>query len=189
MNNGYLGTMNKRFFLKIVLVAVFSIAPGCASSHADPSAAREKGRRWFGEAKFGVFVHYLGRGDDWNDKVDSFDVKRFAEEAFNPGAEIRHAFNRLTDQQDYTAGEQNKFAATPESNRAPERMQWHILSFLGSRWAGKDGPTNSDQYMIDYIKTVNAQGGVVTMDVNISYDGTIYEPQLKQLIEIGKAIR
>jgi len=29
----------------------------------------------------------------------------------------------------------------------------------------------------------------VTMDVNISYDGKIYEPHLKQLIEIGKSIR
>ena len=330
--------MNKRLFLKVALVTVFLVAGGCALSSADPLAAREKGREWFGSAKFGVFLHYLGRGDDWNDKVDSFDVKRFVDQiartkakyvvftlgqnsgyycspnatyeryagykvgqrcskrdlpmeiadalskrgirlmlylpsrspqadkqamaglndvherqpapqeftrkwsevirewslrygqkvsgwwfdgsynragwddltkpynwntwadacragnpksilAFNPGADISHAFNRLTDQQDYTAGEQNKFAATPESNPAPDRMQWHILSFLGSRWAAKDGPANSDQYMIDYIKKVNAQGGIVTMDVNISYDGRIYEPHLKQLIEIGKAIR
>lgn len=68
-------------------------------------------------------------------------------------------------------------------------MQWHILSFLGTYWARKDGPTNSDQYMIEYVKTVNAQGGVVTMDVHVSYDGTIYGPHLSQLIEIGRSIR
>jgi len=34
-----------------------------------------------------------------------------------------------------------------------------------------------------------ARGGVVTIDVNISYDGKIYEPHLRQLLEIGKAVR
>ncbi|HLB73288.1 MAG TPA: alpha-L-fucosidase [Sedimentisphaerales bacterium] len=330
--------MNIRLVMKAALAAALFAAEGWALGHADPFAAREKGRQWLAKAKFGVFVHYLGQGDDWNGKVDSFDVRHFADQiartkagyvvftlgqnsgyycspnatyekyagykvgqrcsrrdlpmeiadalakrgvrlmlylpsrspqadkqamaglndvherqpspqeftrkwsdvirewslryerkvsgwwfdgsyntagwddlskpynwntwadacragnpssilAFNPGAETRHAFTRLTEQQDYTAGEQNKFAATPESNPAPEGMQWHILSFLGANWARNDGPTNSDQYMIDYIKTVNAQGGVVTIDVNISYDGKIYEPHLRQLLEIGKAIR
>ena len=72
--------MNWRLLLKISLVMMFLVPGGCASSHADPLAARQKGRQWFGRAKFGVFVHYLGRGDDWNDKVDSFDVKRFADQ-------------------------------------------------------------------------------------------------------------
>jgi hypothetical protein len=95
----------------------------------------------------------------------------------------------LAQQQDYTAGEQNKFAATPKSNPAPKGMQWHILSFLGTNWARKDGPTNNDEYMVDYVKTVNAQGGVVTIDVHVSGDGMIYEPHLQQLIDIGRSIR
>lgn len=330
--------MIKRIFSKTFLAMLVLIAGTFELCHAGTLSPREKGREWFGEAKFGVFIHYLGGGDDWNDKVNSFDVEGFAEQiartkagyvvftlgqnsgyycspnaayekyagyeahqrcskrdlpmeiadalakrgirlmlylpsrspqrdaqamaglndvherqpapqeftrkwsevirewsvryekkvsgwwfdgsynragwddltkaynwntwaaacragnpesilAFNPGADISHAFNKLTDQQDYTAGEQNKFGATPESHPAAKPMQWHILSFLGTRWAGKDGPTNSDQFMIDYIKTVNTQGGVVTMDVNISYDGKIYEPHLKQLIAVGKAIR
>jgi len=60
--------------------------------------------------------------------------------AFNPGADIKHAFDKLTDQQDYTAGEQNRFGATPRSNPAPPGMQWQILSYLGTRWAKADGP-------------------------------------------------
>ena len=109
--------------------------------------------------------------------------------AFNPGASITHAFNRLTDQQDYTAGEQNRFGATPQSNPAPPGMQWQILSYLGTRWAKADGPRWSDAWMIYYIRTVSRQGGAVTIDVNVSADGTIYGPHLKQLIAIGKAVR
>ena len=109
--------------------------------------------------------------------------------AFNPGTHIDKAFSALTDQQDYTAGEQNKFQVTPETNPAPNGVQWHILSFLGTRWAAKDGPTNSDQYMIDYVRKVNSLGGTVSIDANVSAAGTFYEPHLKQLIAIGKAIK
>ena len=108
--------------------------------------------------------------------------------AFNPGTRIDKAFTALTGQQDYTAGEQNKFQVTPETNPAPNSLQWHILSFLGTRWAAKDGPTNSDEYMVDYVSKANALGGVVSIDVNISGDGTIYPPHLRQLIAIGKEI-
>jgi alpha-L-fucosidase len=108
--------------------------------------------------------------------------------AFNPGTRIDKAFTALTDQQDYTAGEQNKFQVTPQTNPAPKELQWHILSFLGTHWAAKDGPTHSDQYMIDYVRKVNALGGTVSIDVNVSSDGKIYPPHLRQLIAIGKAV-
>jgi len=109
--------------------------------------------------------------------------------AFNPGASITHAFNKLTDQQDYTAGEQTQFGATPQSNPAPPGMQWQILSHLGTRWASADGPRRTDAWMIDYIQTVSRQGGAVTIDVNVSADGAIYEPHLRQLIGIRQAVR
>lgn len=109
--------------------------------------------------------------------------------AFNPGAEIKHAFHKLTDQQDYTAGEQTEFGATPQSNPAQGGLQWQILSHLGTRWAKADGPRRSDAWMIDYIEEVHDQGGVVTIDINVSADGTIYEPHLKQLIAICRALR
>ena len=309
----------------------------CSISSAQSLSPREKGKKWLKDAKFGVFVHYLGQGQGWNDTVNSFDVKRFADQiqqtgasyliftlgqnsgyycspnatyekyagyetgercskrdlpmeiakalaergirlmlylpsrspqadkqamtglhdvheqqpapqqftqrwsevirewslrygdkvsgwwfdgsyntagwddlskpynwstwatacragnpqsilAFNPGTRLDKAFTALTDQQDYTAGEQNTFEVTPTTHPCPTAIQWQILSFLGTHWAAPDGPTNSNEYMIDYIRKVNNLGGVVSIDVNVSPDGSIYQPHLKQLIAIGKAI-
>jgi alpha-L-fucosidase len=327
-----------RFSKKIGLFCGIALLTGCLLAQNQQLPAREKGKAWFKVAKFGIFVHYLGEGPDWNKRVDSFNVEKFAEQlqqtganyliftlgqnsgyycspnatyekyagyktgercsrrdlpmeiadalakrgirlmlylpsrspqrdkqamaglhdvnerqpapqeftkcwseviaewsqrygrkisgwwfdgsyntagwddlskpynwntwaaacragnpesilAFNPGTRIDKAFSALTDQQDYTAGEQNKFEVTPETTPAPNGVQWHILSFLGTQWAAKDGPTNSDQYMIDYVRKVNSLGGTVSIDANVSADGTFYEPHLKQLIAIGKAIK
>ncbi len=109
--------------------------------------------------------------------------------AFNPGTRLDKAFSALTDQQDYTAGEQNTFIVTPRSHPAPSGMQWHLLAHLGSRWARADGPQKSDDYMIAYLRQVNAQNGVVTLEVNVADDGTVYEPHWKQLIAVGNAIK
>ena len=108
--------------------------------------------------------------------------------AFNRGANLEIAFIKQTDEQDYTAGERTLFDATPKTYPSPKPLQWHLLSFLGSNWGKKDGPTNSNQYMIDYIKKVNTMGGVVSIDVGINSDGSIYQPHLDQLMAIGKAL-
>jgi alpha-L-fucosidase len=327
-----------RFRKKIAVFCGVALLAGLLPAQNEQLPALEKGKKWFKQAKFGVFVHYLGGGPGWNERVESFDVEKFAGQieqtragyviltlgqnsgyycspnatyekyagyetgercskrdlpmevadalarrgirlmlylpsrspqrdkqamaglhdvherqpapqeftgrwseviaewslrygkknsgwwfdgsyntagwddlskpynwntwaaacragnpesilAFNPGTRIDKAFTALTDQQDYTAGEQNKFELTPQTNPAPENLQWHILSFLGSRWAAKDGPTNSDEYMVDYVRKVNALGGVVSIDVNVAADGTIYEPHLRQLIAVGKEIK
>jgi len=326
-----------RFRKKIAVFCGIALLAGCSPAQKQQLPPREVGKQWLKDAKFGVFVHYLGGGPTWNERVDSFDVEKFAGQiertgagyliltlgqnsgyycspnatyekyagyetgercsrrdlpmeiagalaergirlmlylpsrspqtdkqamaglhdvheqqpapqeftgqwseviaewslrygkkisgwwfdgsyntagwddlskpynwntwaaacragnpesilAFNPGTRIDKAFTALTEQQDYTAGEQNKFQVTPETNPAPSGVQWHILSFLGTRWAGRDGPTNSDEYMIDYVRKVNALGGTVSIDVNVSGDGTIYEPHLRQFIAIGKEI-
>jgi len=108
---------------------------------------------------------------------------------FNPGQGLHVAFLKPTPQQDYTAGEVDEWGATPKENPAPEGMQWQILSFMGKYWGIPDGPYKPDEWMIDYIKTVNRQGGVVTIDVALIPGGTIYPPHLKQLIAIGKGLR
>ncbi|MBN2594318.1 MAG: alpha-L-fucosidase [Sedimentisphaerales bacterium] len=323
---------------EIMVFCGIALLATCSLAQEQQLPARENGKAWLKEAKFGVFVHYLGEGPNWNERVGSFDVEKFADQlrrtgakyliftlgqnsgyycspnatyekyagyeigrrcskrdlpmeiadalaerrirlmlylpsrspqqdqqamtglhdvherqpapqeftkrwseviaewslrygkkisgwwfdgsyntagwddpakpcnwntwaaacragnpesilAFNPGTRIDKAFTALTNQQDYTAGEQNKFEVTPQTNPASQELQWHILSFLGTRWAAKDGPTNSDEYMVDYVRKVNALGGVVTIDVNVSGDGAIYEPHLKQLIAIGKEIQ
>ena len=109
--------------------------------------------------------------------------------AFNPGTLPERAFTALTEQQDYTAGEQNTFTATPETHPpSPAGLQWHILAHLGTTWGKADGPQLSDAEMIAYIKDVNAAGGVVSMDVQIT-NGNVYGPHLRQLVAIGTAVR
>jgi hypothetical protein len=108
--------------------------------------------------------------------------------AFNPGAELWHAFLKLTNQQDYTAGEQTRFGATPDLYPPYPNMQWHILSYLGDSWANPSGPDYQDHWMIDYVKRVNRQGGIVSIDVNAGNDG-IYPPHLRQLITLGKSLK
>ncbi len=109
--------------------------------------------------------------------------------AFNPGTRFDKAFSRLTREQDYTAGEQNSFTVLPEQYPAPEGMVWHILAHLGTTWAKADGPQHADQAMIDYIRTVNAQGGVVSIEVAIDANGIVYDPHFSQLTAIAKALR
>jgi hypothetical protein len=109
--------------------------------------------------------------------------------AFNPGTRIDKAFGALCAQQDYTAGERNEFTITPEQRPAPAGVQWHLLAHLGSKWSFADGPQLSDEAMIAYIKTVHAQGGVVSMDVRVEDNGRVYEGHLRQLKALKEAIR
>ncbi len=64
-----------------------------------------------------------------------------------------------------------------------------VLSYLGKTWGKATGPHKADTYMIDYIRTVNQQGGAVTMDVHVGVHGVVYNPHQKQLEAIAKALR
>jgi hypothetical protein len=48
-------------------------------------AAETRGA-WFPEAKYGVFVHFLGGGPAWNEQVERFDVEAFAAQMNEAGA-------------------------------------------------------------------------------------------------------
>ena len=108
--------------------------------------------------------------------------------AFNRGTFPNQAFRGFTTQQDYTAGEQNDFTATPQTHPATPGLQWHLLGHLGSIFGEGDGPQLSDADMVAYIGHVNAEGGVVTLDVHVT-DGSVYGPHLRQLEAIGRASR
>ena len=108
--------------------------------------------------------------------------------AFNPGTRRDKAFAALTEEQDYTAGEQNTFEVTPETHPCPETMSWQVLCHMGSRWGQADGPQLDDTAMIDYVKRVNAQGGAVTFEVAHRL-GRIHEPHLRQLQAVAAALR
>jgi hypothetical protein len=95
---------------------------------------------------------------------------------FNPGLNWRRgkarvqekvAFRRVSDEQDYTAGELENWGATPTEDPAPDGVQWHAFSFLGLNWGQADGPRLSDQEMVAYLRDVNAEGGAVTIDVGL----------------------
>jgi hypothetical protein len=82
-----------------------------------------------------------------------------------------------------------RLGATPETNPPFPNVCWHILAYIGDYWGDPTGPNYPDSWMINYIRRVNSQGGVVSMDVHINEDGTIYPPHLTQLKAIGKALR
>jgi hypothetical protein len=108
--------------------------------------------------------------------------------AFNPGTRLDKAFASLTDEQDYTAGEQNRFEVTPESHPCPETMVWQVLCHMGTMWGRTDGPQLDDAAMIEYVRTVNSQGGAVTFEV-AHHLGRVHEPHLRQLRAVRAAIR
>jgi hypothetical protein len=108
--------------------------------------------------------------------------------AFNKGTRVEDAFGLLTREQDYTAGERNAFDLLPKDAPCPPDLQWHLFCYLGKDWGQPGGPLKSDAWMVDYVRRVNEQGGVVTFDVHI-IDGSVYEPHLRQLRAIREGIR
>jgi hypothetical protein len=84
-----------------------------------------------------------------------------------------------TRHEDFTTGEMNTFTDVPLS-RWIDGEQWHLLSFLGGWWGGP-GLQLSRRQLIDYVHTVNAVGGVVSIDVMLYRDGLIERSQLMTL--------
>jgi hypothetical protein len=97
--------------------------------------------------------------------------------------------------EDFTCGEFNDFLFVPKS-RFIDGAQAHILAPLGiapdgSEWGSwcKPGCKRSKEHMLDYVKRVNAAGGVVTIDVAIYRDGSFDPAQVEVLGCIGESIR
>jgi hypothetical protein len=88
-----------------------------------------------------------------------------------------------TRHEDFTTGEENTFTDVPLT-RWIDGEQWHLLSFLGNWWGGPGLQMNKRQ-LIDYVHTVNAAGGVVSIDVMLYRDGLIERSQMQVL----KALR
>ncbi len=152
----------------------------------------------YGTLVSGWWFDGMHREEYWNDYSKPYNFRTWAAAcragnpdsllAFNNGADIEKAFKIFSDVQDYTAGEQQRFGALPNVYPPYPGKQWHILSFLGYWWGSPTGPTYTDEWLIDYVKEVNRQGGIVSIDVDISDDGRIYQPQLDQLTALGKAL-
>lgn len=100
------------------------------------------------------------------------------------GAGTAKPFLRLTQEQDYTAGETS--VAFPVHNKwdtlqkQTEGQQLHILSYLGSWW-GEGSPRFDDQFACGYTRQLIQSGGVLTWDVPIETNGNINSAFRKQL--------
>ncbi|WP_171691454.1 hypothetical protein, partial [Paenibacillus germinis] len=106
--------------------------------------------------------------------------------SFNPGVSIKKN-PQAGDFEDYTAGEVTSFGAVPTS-RWLDGLQWHTLSHLGTGWAGAN-KSYTDMYMVDYIKSVNQNQGVVSMDAAIFKNGSLSPDQLNQMKAIKAGVR
>ncbi len=112
--------------------------------------------------------------------------------AFNPGVKL--PVIRATKSENYTAGElDTPFKALPGS-RWLDGAQWHALTYLGSRWSGRDTRFAAQQW-IDWVRAVTEKEGVVTLDMGPNWDpqagpiGALAESQVKQFKAIGEALR
>ncbi|MHC4517588.1 MAG: alpha-L-fucosidase [Planctomycetota bacterium] len=73
----------KRF---IVILLILSCAAPSLYAITERADQNTPDTTWFKEAKYGVFVHYLGGGADWNEKVNAFDVEKFTAHIAQSGA-------------------------------------------------------------------------------------------------------
>ena len=125
-----------------------------------------------------------------------------AELAFNAGAHPILSLctrGRLCPHQTFTSGENRDFyqrtkkgrgkLLTPENFPAPEGVVWHLLLPVSKGW----GAGVKSRFDVETLKRrmdlIDSQGGVVTLDVPVSPDGTIPREVLGVLQKVGQDIR
>jgi hypothetical protein len=122
-----------------------------------------------------------------------------AELAFNAGAHPILSLctnGKLCPHQTFTAGENHEFyqrtkkglgkALTPENFPAPEGVVWHLLLPVSKGWGAGVESRFDLQTLQDRIDLINAEGGVVTLDVPIAANGAIPGGVLRTLQELAK---
>ncbi len=106
----------------------------------------------------------------------------------NPSAEL---FKSVSQEQDYMAGEENEFERFPGAQ--PEQFKgkgliWHMTSYLGRQW-GDGELTRSPDQLASYIRLVSDRAGVVTVDLGIRADGSLFPAQLQAMSRVRSLIR
>jgi hypothetical protein len=92
--------------------------------------------------------------------------------------------------EDFLCGEQNDFTVIPKQ-RFYGKAQAHILAPLGvgeyeiGGW-GVFGVKREKEYLLDYVRKVNAAGGVVSIDIGVYRDGKFDEEQKEVIGYVGK---
>jgi hypothetical protein len=114
--------------------------------------------------------------------------------AFNPGVKIPVIAHTKYD--DYSAGEVNRPQLSTAIDAAQGRwlacegckVQFHILSFLGTSWCKGERPQLPDEQIVACTRKMAAKGGVITYDVPIDRSGLIPPPFVEQLRALGRAM-
>ncbi len=135
--------------------------------------------------------------DTWIDAVRSGNPE--SELAFNAGAHPILSLctnGKLCPHQTFTSGENHDFhqrtkkglgkALTPKNFPAPKGVIWHLLLPVSKGWGAGTETRFEVKTLKERIDLINAEGGVVTLDVPISSDGKIPEGILKILQQLGK---
>jgi hypothetical protein len=152
----------------------------------------------YGTLVSGWWVDHCYVTEGWTDKKKPYGWASLAKAfrvgnpnsalAFNPGTRLDRAFKPMNAYQDYTAGEQRVWGATPQSHPAPRGIQWHLMTYLGTQWTKGDGPRFSNDVLIENVKRINDQGGIVTLDASIHSHGVITATHFAQLKALGQAL-
>jgi F5/8 type C domain/Alpha-L-fucosidase len=101
--------------------------------------------------------------------------------AFNSGP--KYPPTRMTDREDYTAGEVYDLREMYCSGRWVQTSQFHLTSFLGTDW-GVGPKRYSNQQVQEITRQVNRCGGAITWDVPIQLNGKIPQPFIDQLMSL-----
>ncbi len=95
------------------------------------------------------------------------------------------------EKEEFTCGEFNDFTFIPKE-RFTDGAQTHVLIPLGllpdgvpGGWGAK-GAVRDAEYLSRYVNAVNANGGVVTIDIHIEPDGSFDPEQVAVLKEMSK---
>lgn len=147
---------------------------------------------------------YLVKGT-YDDLTNLYNYKTLADAArsgnpnriitFNPGVELTNA--TYTEYEDFSAGETNQLGHIPLNGRwvdQGERIQYFIFTFLGANdpnWAGwgNKGVNYDTNELVNWVKAVTDNEGVVCMDVKVNRFGKLDPNQLSQLRDIKETIR
>jgi hypothetical protein len=105
--------------------------------------------------------------------------------AFNPAPHLKVI--KQTKWEEYTGGEMYKLADIPPKGGMIDGVQWHEMTFLGKNWKEPGVRFNEDS-LVNYIKTVNNNGGVITFDVCTLRDGNIDSTQYAFMKRVSQQI-
>jgi hypothetical protein len=74
---------------------------------------------------------------------------------------------------------------TPENFPSPSGVIWHLLLPLSDGWGAGTSSRFEQALLRDRVDTINSQGGAITFDVPIAAAGTIPEPIMAVLQQLG----